>query len=69
MTPIVQRYGTGAYRIGNVVRRNVVNRDEDVQFNAWTMLVVYRNDKESRSATSRSMTDRQRDIGRSVNLR
>ena len=68
VTPIVQRYGTGAYRIGNVVRRNVVNRDEDVQFNAWTMLVVYRNDKEPvRNITIYDGLDSV-DIGRSVNL-
>lgn len=46
VTSIVQRYGTGAYRLSNTVRRNLINRDEDVQFNAWSMVVVYRNDKE-----------------------
>lgn len=68
VTPIVQRHGAGAYRVGNVVRRNVVNRDEDVQFNAWTMLVVYRNDKEPvRNITIYDGLDSV-DIGRSVNL-
>lgn len=46
VTAIVQRYGMGSYRLSNSVRRSIVNRDEDVQFNAWSMVVVYRNDKE-----------------------
>jgi uncharacterized repeat protein (TIGR01451 family) len=68
ITAVLQRYGSGAYRCGKVVRRNVVNRDEDVQFNAWSMVVVYRNDKEPvRNITIYDGLDSV-DLGRSVNL-
>ncbi len=68
VTALVQRYGVGAYRVGNVVRRSVINRDEDVQFNSWSMVVVYRNDKEPvRNINVYDGLDSV-DIGRSVNL-
>jgi hypothetical protein len=54
--------------VGNVVRRSVINRDEDVQFNSWSMVVVYRNDKEPvRNINVYDGLDSV-DIGRSVNL-
>jgi uncharacterized repeat protein (TIGR01451 family)/MYXO-CTERM domain-containing protein len=46
ITTLVQLYGSGAYRVGNVVRRSVLNRDEDVQYAAWAMVVVYQNPQE-----------------------
>ena len=68
VTSILQRHGSGSYRVGNVVRRNIINRDEDVQFNAWTLLVVFRNDKEPvRNITLYDGLDGV-DIGRNVSL-
>ena len=68
VTAILQRNGNGSYRVGNVVRRNVFNRDEDVQFAAWSLLVVYRSDKEPvRNITIYDGLDGI-DIGRTVSL-
>lgn len=68
VTAILQRNGSGSYRVGNVVRRNVFNRDEDVQFAAWSLLVVYRSDKEPvRNITIYDGLDGV-DIGRTVSL-
>lgn len=68
VTAILQRWGAGAYRVGKVARRNVVGRDEDVQFNAWALAVVYRHDQEPvRNITLYDGLDSV-DIGRSVSL-
>ncbi|HNN94370.1 MAG TPA: hypothetical protein PKI03_18965 [Pseudomonadota bacterium] len=41
VTALIQKYGVGAYRLGQVVRRGVLNRDEDLQFAGWAMVVMY----------------------------
>lgn len=46
VTALVQQHGSGPYRIGNVVRRGVASRDEDVQFAAWSMVVIYQSSAE-----------------------
>ncbi len=46
ITATVAQYGSGAYRVGNVVRRTVANRDEDVQFAAWSMVIIYQSNIE-----------------------
>jgi hypothetical protein len=43
VTALVQKYGPGAYRVGNAVRNSVGNRDQDVLFAAWAMVVVFRS--------------------------
>lgn len=46
VTALLQRYGSGAYRVSGVARRGLVNRDVDVEYAAWSMVVFYRNDSE-----------------------
>lgn len=46
ITKLVQTYGEGIYRLTDVARRSVVNIEGDVQFAAWSIIVVYKRDQD-----------------------
>ncbi len=41
ITPIVQEYGSGAYRVGGLSVLSFIDRDANVAFGGWTMVAFY----------------------------
>ena len=46
VTPIVQKFGAGAYRVSGVPRMPATNSNADVLYAAWAMVVFYQKDDE-----------------------
>lgn len=46
VTALIQRYGAGAYRVSGVARRSLLNRTDDVEYAAWSMVIFYKSASE-----------------------